>query len=148
MPRRPGDEDRLEATLYPRRRAPRRPLVVERWPRGARAAVVFTDHADRTDAAALRAVLFGHSDPRAEGSRGAGLLGRGLAVTRSFFVRPGPGTLADPETWRLASWLVGAGSEVALHSISERRDDREAVRAGLAGRPAPRPRPGSTTSPT
>ena len=130
-PRRPGDEDRLEATLYPLGPGVPVPLLVERWPRGARAAVVFTDHADRTDPAALRAVLFGHSDPRAEGSRGAGLLGRGLAITRSFFVWPGPGTLADPETWRLASWLVGAGSEVALHSISDGRDDREAIRAGL-----------------
>jgi hypothetical protein len=130
-PRRPGDEDRLEATLYALGPGVPVPLLVERWPRGARAAVVLTDHADRTDPAALRAVLFGHSDPRAEGSRGAGLLGRGLAITRSFFVWPGPGTLADPETWRLATWLVGAGSEVALHSITEARDDREAIRAGL-----------------
>jgi hypothetical protein len=130
-PRQPGDQDRLEATLYPLGPGVPVPLLVERWPRGARAAVVFTDHADRTDPAALRAVLFGHSDPRAEGSRGAGLLGRGLAITRSFFVWPGPGTLADPETWRLASWLAGAGSEVALHSISDARDDREAIRAGL-----------------
>jgi hypothetical protein len=129
--RRPGDEDRLEAVLWPVGPGRAMPIVVERWPRGARAAVVFTDHADRTDPAALRAVLFGHSDPRAEGSRGAGLLGRGLRITRSFFVWPGPGTLADPATWRLASWLVGAGSDVALHSISDLRDDREAIRAGL-----------------
>jgi len=130
-PRGPGDEDRLEVALWPVGRGQPLPLVVERWPRGARAAVVFTDHADRTDPAALRAVLFGHSDPRAEGSRGAGLLGRGLAITRSFFVWPGPGTLSDPETWRLASWIAGAGSEVALHSISDGRDDPEAIRAGL-----------------
>ncbi len=130
-PRRPGDEDRLEASLWPAGPGEALPLLVERWPRGARAAVVFTDHADRTDPAALRAVLFGHSDPRAEGSRGAGLVGRGLAITRSFFVWPGPGTLADEETWRLASWIVGAGGEVALHSISDARDDREAIRAGL-----------------
>lgn len=130
-PRRPGDEDRLEAALWPVGPGQPLPLLVERWPRGARAAVVITDHADRTDPAALRAVLFGHSDRRAEGSRGAGLLGRGLAITRSFFVWPGPGTLADPETWRLASWIAGAGSEVALHSISDGRDDREAIRAGL-----------------
>ena len=130
-PRLPGDEDLLEAALWPAGPGRALPLVVERWPRGARAAVIFTDHADRTDPAALRAVLFGHSDPRAEGSRGSGLLGRGLAITRSFFVWPGPGTLADPETWRLASWIAGAGSEVALHSISGGRDDREAIRAGL-----------------
>jgi hypothetical protein len=138
-PRLPGDEDRLEAALWPVGPGRPLPLVVERWPRGARAAVVFTDHADRTDPAALRAVLFGHSDPRAEGSRGAGLLGRGLHVTRSFFVWPGRGTLADPETWRLASWLAGTGSEVALHSISDLRDDPEAIRAGLEAAAALRP---------
>ena len=130
-PRRPGDEDRLEVSLWPTGPGQRLPLLVERWPRAARAAVVFTDHADRTESAALRAVLFGHSDPRAEGSRGAGLLGRGLAITRSFFVWPGPGTLADPEAWRLASWIAGAGGEVALHSISDGRDDNAAIRAGL-----------------
>jgi hypothetical protein len=130
-PRRTGDEDRLEAVLWPVGPGPSFPLVVERWAGGARAAVVFTDHADRTEPAALRAVLYGHSDPRAEGSRGAGLLGRGLRFTRSFFLWPGPGTLADPETWRLASRLVAAGSEVALHSISDLRDDRQAIRAGL-----------------
>ncbi len=115
---------------------------IDRLPRAARAAVVFTDHADRTESAALRAVLFGHSDPRAEGSRGAGLLGRGLAITRSFFVWPGPGTLADPEAWRLASWIAGAGGEVALHSISDGRDDNAAIRAGLeAAAPPGEPSP-------
>jgi hypothetical protein len=94
--------------------------------------VVLTDHADRTDPDALRAVLYGHSDPRAEGGRGAGVLGRGLAFTRSFFVRPGRGTLEDPETARLAARLVAEGSEVALHSVSDGRDDRPAVAAGLA----------------
>jgi hypothetical protein len=131
-PRRAGDEDRLVATLYPRRDGSAGPLVPLRWARGARAALVLTDHADRTDAGALRAVLFGHSDPRAEGARGAGLLGRGLAITRSFFVFGGPGTLEEPQVARLADWLVGSGSEVALHSVSDGRDDRDAVRAGLA----------------
>ena len=138
-PRRPGQLDRLEAALWPVGPGPAMPLTVERWPHGARAAVVITDHADRTDPAALRAVLFGHSDPRAEGSRGAGLLGRGLRVTRSFFVWPGPGTLADPETWRLASRLIADGSEVALHSISDLRDDRGAIQAGLAAAAPLRP---------
>jgi hypothetical protein len=131
-PRRAGEEDHLRATLYPRAAGDAGALVPQRWAQGARAAVVFTDHADRTDAGALRAVLYGHSDPRAEGGRGAGLLGRGLAITRSFFVTGGPGTLDDPATARLADQLVGAGSEVALHSVSDGRDDREAVRAGLA----------------
>jgi hypothetical protein len=94
--------------------------------------VVLTDHADRTDAGALRAVLYGHSDPRAEEGAGAGLLGRGLAITRTFFASGGPGTLEDQAVARLADRLVAAGSEVGLHSVSDRRDDRAAVRAGLA----------------
>jgi hypothetical protein len=107
-------------------------VIVERWPAGARGAVVVTDHADRTDPAALRAVLWGSSDPRAEGGVGAGLLGRGLRVTRTFFAhsRQG-GALDDPEIRLLARELEESGSEVALHSITPERDDRDAVRAGL-----------------
>jgi hypothetical protein len=131
-PRRAGQEDRLTATLYPRSPGDLGPLVPQRWARGARAAVVLTDHADRTEAGALRAVLYGHSDPRAEGSPGAGLLGRGLALTRTFFAVGGAGTLEEPAVAALADRLVAAGSEVGLHSVTERRDDRAAVRAGLA----------------
>jgi len=130
-PRRPGDVDHLAVTLYPRRPGSLGPLVPLRWARGAGAALVLTDHADRTSADALRAVLYGHSDARAEGSKGAGLLGRGLAITRSFFAYGGPGTLEDPEVAGLADALVAAGSEVAIHSVSEHRDGRETVRAGL-----------------
>ncbi|HEX9243520.1 MAG TPA: hypothetical protein VF875_13845, partial [Anaeromyxobacter sp.] len=131
--RAPGDEDLARATLYPAGTGgPLRPIVVERWPAGARAAVVFTDHADRTDPDALRAVLWGSSDPRAAGGAGAGLLGRGLRVTRTFFVHARQGSLDDPEIRHLADDLAGTGSEVALHSISPERDDRDAVREGLA----------------
>ena len=62
MRRRPGDELTARATLHPL--APGRevlPVLAERWEAGARGAVVFTDHADRTDPAALRAVLYGDS---------------------------------------------------------------------------------------
>jgi hypothetical protein len=128
-----GDADGLEATLYPLAREGRfLPVVVERWPAGARAAVVLTDHADRTDAAALRAVLWGSSDPRASGGVGAGLLGRGLKVTRTFFAHARTGALDDPEVRLLAEDLADSGSEVALHSITPERDGRAAVRAGLA----------------
>jgi len=139
-PRGAGDADAARVTLYPAGGGPFLPVVVERWPAGARAAVVFTDHADRTDPAALRAALWGSSDPRAEGGVGAGLLGRGLRVTRSFFVHsPRGGALDDPEIRLLADDLAGSGSEVALHSITPQRDDREAVRAGLAAAAAWRP---------
>lgn len=139
--RRPGDEDLARATLYPLSdAAPLRPVVVERWPAGARAAFVLTDHADRTDADALRAVLWGSSDPRAEGGVGAGVVGRGLRVTRTFFVHARQGGLDDPDVRLLATDLAEAGSEVALHSVTPERDDRDAVRAGLAAAARWRPR--------
>lgn len=137
----PGDEDLARATLYPfSEAAPLRPVVVERWPAGARAAFVLTDHADRTDADALRAVLWGSSDPRAQGGVGAGLLGRGLRVTRTFFVHARQGALDDPDVRLLAADLAAAGSEVALHSVTPERDDRAVVKAGLATAAAWRPR--------
>ncbi|BDG04852.1 proline dehydrogenase family protein [Anaeromyxobacter oryzae] len=132
-PRAPGEEDRLAAALYPvADRAPILPVIVERWPAGARAAVVFTDHADRTDPDALRAVLWGDSDPSAQGGVGAGFLGRGLRLTRSFFVHARRGGLDDGATRVLADDLAEAGSEVALHSITPDPDRRDEVRAGLA----------------
>jgi hypothetical protein len=135
-----GDADALRATLYPLAQEGRfLPIVVERWPAGARAAVVLTDHADRTDAAALRAVLWGSSDPRASGGVGAGLLGHGLKVTRTFFAHSRSGALDDPEVRLLADDLAVCGSEVALHSITPERDGRDAVRAGLTSAATWRP---------
>jgi hypothetical protein len=129
-PRAAGQEDRLEAQLFPvAEGAAFLPVVLERWPRGARAAVVFTDHADRTDADALRAVLWGDSDPEAHGA--GGFLGHGVALTRTFFVH-GRGGLEEPAVAALADDLLGHGSEVGLHSITAERDDLAAVRRGLA----------------
>ncbi len=107
------------------------PLFAERWPSGARAAVVFTDHADRTDPEALRALLHGDSRPlcRADGRRG--FLGHGVRLTKSLFLHARRGGLEDPETRALAEELLAAGSEVASHSVTGERDDREAVRAAL-----------------
>jgi hypothetical protein len=130
-PRRAGDVDRLSATLYevdPDRRA--RPVVIERWPAGARAAVVFTDHADRTDAEALEAILWGASG--ATGTPGRGFLGRGVRLTRSFFVHALAGALDDPGAAAGADELADGGSEVAIHSVTEGREAPEEVRAGLA----------------
>ena len=129
--RRPGDVDAARATLYPiAEGAPFLPVVVERWPGGARAAVVFTDHADRTDPDALRALLWGHS--RAGPGTGSGFLGRGVRLTKTFFAHDRRGGLDDPEIRPLADDLLACGSEVGLHSITGDRDDRDAVRAGLA----------------
>jgi hypothetical protein len=133
VPRRPGDVDRARAVLHTLSAgAGLLPVIPERWPAGARAAVVFTDHADRTDPPALRALLWGSSATEASGRPGAGFLGRGLRLTKTFFVHGPAGSLDDPEVPALASDLVEAGSEVALHSITPQRDDRTAVALGLA----------------
>ncbi len=128
----PGDELTARATLRPL--APGRevlPLLAERWEAGARAAVVFTDHADRTDPAALRAVLYGDSRLVCRAGAPLGFLGHGIRLTKSFFVHAGTGGLDEPETAVLAEALRAAGSEVASHSPGEGPDDREAVREAL-----------------
>ncbi len=108
------------------------PLRVVRGRGGARAAVVVTDHADRTDPIALRAILYGTSDPEAASYGQGGFIGHGLKITKTFFVRPGIGSLEDdPEARELADALVAAGSEVAPHSISPERDSRQVVIDGL-----------------
>jgi len=131
MPRHRGDEVRGGATLYLLGGAQGLPLVPERWPAGTRAAVVFTDHADRTDPEALRALLYGDSRPFSRPEGPGGFLGRGLRITKSFFVHARRGALDDPETAALARELRSAGSEVASHSPTPVADDRDAVRSAL-----------------
>lgn len=130
--RRAGDTVAGRVTLYPL--LPGRaalPLVVERWPAGARGAVVITDHADRTDPVALRALLHGDSRLVCRPGGPLGLLGHGLRMTKSFFLHARRGGLDEPETRQLALELLAAGSEVASHSPTGSADDREAVRAAL-----------------
>ena len=126
-----GERVRAHATLYALRDGRGAlPLVVERWPAGAKAALVFTDHADRTDPAALRAVLYGSSTGGGAAQRG--FIGRGLALTKTFFARGGVGTLADDESARqLADALAQSGSEVGNHSITAHADARERVQDAL-----------------
>lgn len=108
------------------------PVIVERWARGARAAVVFTDHADRTDPPALRAVLYGTSDREDPRYGRGGFTGNGIRLTKSFFARGGRGSLLDdPEAAALADELAATGSDVSPHSISPGRDARAAVEDGL-----------------
>ena len=131
LDRRPGESVSGRASLYLLLSGEFRPLVAERWPRGARAALVFTDHADRTDPLALRALLHGTSDPTSPAYGRGGLLGHGVRITRSFFVHAPRGGLDDPEIRPLARELLAAGSEVAVHSISGDPDDRTAVKRAL-----------------
>jgi len=109
------------------------PVIVERWARGARAAVVFTDHADRTDPQALTALLHGVSDRSAPGFGRGGFFGHRLKITKTFFLRPGLGTLEDPDARQLADELAAHGSEVGSHSITPRRDLRAEVMASIGG---------------
>ncbi len=126
-----GERVRAHATLYALHDGQGAlPLVLERWPAGARAAIVFTDHADRTDPAALRAVLYGSS--AGGGAAPRGFIGRGLALTKTFFARGGIGTLADDEATRhLADALAQSGSEIGNHSITAHADARERVQDAL-----------------
>ncbi|GEJ55862.1 hypothetical protein [Anaeromyxobacter diazotrophicus] len=132
--RRAGETVEARATLFALAPgAPAHPLVPERWPSGAQAAVVFTDHADRTDPAALRAVLYGSSAAPGPVPVRGGFIGHGVRLTKSFFVRARRGGLeTDPEARALAEALRAAGSEVASHSITGGPDDRAAVQGGLA----------------
>src|SRR5207248_7879212 len=88
-----GETLSAHATIYVTSHAAE-PLIVERWPDGARAAVVFTDHADRTDPLVLRALLYGSSDPKQPGYGSQGFFGHGLKITKSFFARAWKGGLA------------------------------------------------------
>lgn len=109
------------------------PAIVERWEAGARAAFVITDHADRTDPQALRAVLYGTSDTTVPDYGKRGFFGHGLKLTKTFFANGKRGTLDDdPESRALAAEIVAAGSEVGSHSITARKDTREIVEKGLA----------------
>lgn len=132
-PREPGARDGAVFQLLPLAAgAAQHPLVPERWPAPARAALVLTDHADRTDPAALRAVLLGYSDPGHPDLGRRGILGRGLRLTKSFFARDRRGGLLDdPEAAELGRRLQAAGSEVALHSPGTGPDERAAVATAL-----------------
>ena len=109
------------------------PVVVERWEAGAKAAFVITDHADRTDPQALRAILYGTSDKAAPDYGKRGFFGHGLKLTKTFFADGKRGTLdGDAEIRVLAAEIMAAGSEVGSHSITARKDSRESVEKGLA----------------
>lgn len=109
------------------------PLIVERWAKGAKAAFVLTDHADRTDPVALRAILYGTSDTKSADYGKKGFFGRGLSLTKTFFAHGSiHGTLnADAGARAAADEIVARGSEVGAHSITPLADLRESVRKAL-----------------
>lgn len=95
------------------------PPVPSRYPGGAEAAFVLTDHCDFDDTDALRRFLHGESVSR-------GWLGRGLRLTKGVFMhRSAPAdrepipTLEDQEYRALIQELHDDGSEIAPHAFSE-----------------------------
>jgi hypothetical protein len=112
--------------------------LLGRFPRGARAAVVFADHADQSSAAKLEALAFGATGAVAAGNLGPqypGLVNRGLSYTKSVFLRQVRGyarQLDSPEYRQLVQLLQRSGVELALHSPSGGPDPRAGLRRLLA----------------
>lgn len=104
------------------------PLRLSRLPRGYRAALSFTDHADQSSAEKLAVLLYGASDAN-PATTGRGFIGRGLGFTKSVFSLASPRTYAPqlesqpyfdtlfPALGRVPSF------DVASHSPSGFRDD-------------------------
>ncbi|HVO30605.1 MAG TPA: hypothetical protein VMV18_07710, partial [bacterium] len=129
----PGAALHGRATILLRDEHGAEPLILERWPGGYKAALVFTDHADRTDPAALRAVLYGTTDEKSDDYGKKGFFGHGLALTKTFFAHGSrTGCLQNDANARtLADEIVAHGSEVGSHSITQAPDTRDAVKKGL-----------------
>jgi hypothetical protein len=129
-PRRPGERAVLEATWVVGDAAPLRP---SRYPSGFAAALVFTDHADQSDAAKLEAFAFGRTGALAHGETGAGFVNHGLTYTKSVFlehVGDYAPQLDDPTYRTLVDTLQKDGVEIGVHSASGGPDTPGAV-AGL-----------------
>ena len=108
--------------------------LVARFPRGARAALVLTDHADQSNAPKLEALACGATGAVEAGRRGPqhpGLVNRGLAYTKSIFLRRVHGyaqQLESPAYRGLLERLQRGGVELAMHSVSGGPDRRERLR--------------------
>ncbi|MCA9668961.1 MAG: hypothetical protein KC503_25375 [Myxococcales bacterium] len=107
-----------------------------RYPRGYRAALVLTDHADQSRATTFEALAFGRTGAVAAGELGAkhaGLVNRGLGYTKTVFVeRRGPyAKQLDSPRYRALLAKVGRRVEIGLHSVTGRADDTARVEALL-----------------
>jgi hypothetical protein len=111
------------------------PLIKQRTPQGARAAIAITDHADQSSPDTLRALLYGSSDPHAPRYGRGGFFGHHLRLTKSLFydsAGAAPPQLDDPRVRELADEMVAHGSEVIPHSATPRADSREVTERALA----------------
>jgi hypothetical protein len=108
-------------------------LLPGRYPRGQRAALVFTDHADQSNLAKLEAIAYGETSAL-EGAR-HGLCGRGLGFTKTVFAGPARGydpQLEDPGYRALLERIGRAGVEIGLHSATGASDLPARTEAALA----------------
>lgn len=109
------------------------PPLLARWPEGRHAAIAIVDHADAGNAARMRAIAYGSSERDAVPSPGQtprGLLGHGLAITKTVF--DDPAQLQDPAFRAVIDQLHAGGSEIAPHSITEMTDEVSQIRASMA----------------
>lgn len=124
-PRRAGERTRHEAEIW---FGDLLPLRLQRLPRGYRAAVVFTSHADQSKVGTTRALLWGHSNPGAPAYGRSGMLGHGLSLTLSAFAEAGSNAdMSVPEYAALLAEAAAHGVEVCPHSVTSRPDDRDTV---------------------
>lgn len=113
------------------------PLRKLRYPRGYRAALAFTDHADQTSLERLGALMYGEwwaGRPVPGTPTGRGFAGRGLGLTKTLFHRTTEGyqpQLDQPEVRALVKALAAAGVDVGPHSVSAAPDDRDQTLEGL-----------------
>lgn len=96
--------------------------IASRFPQGAEAGLVLTDHCDFDDTDRLGVFLHGDG-------RGNGWIGRGLRLTKGVFASPvrfsdwpGVPTLEDARYRDLIRALHRDGSEIAPHAITESGD--------------------------
>jgi hypothetical protein len=114
------------------------PWLISRFPRGFRAAMVLTDHADQSTGPQLEAFAYGRTGAltRQEvGPANPGFVNRGLAYTKTIFLRQA-GTYAaqfeNPHYRLLLDRLRQQGVEIGLHSVTGGRDDPAQIEPLLA----------------
>jgi hypothetical protein len=124
-----GDRARMEVRFFVARLEG--PYLL-RFPRGFRAALAFTDHADQSSLPRLAALMYGDSTAPRDGH--AGFARHGLSMTKTVFYRtkaPYAPQLDDPAYRALVTRLMGDGIEVGTHSVSGKRDSRKELEEGL-----------------
>ncbi|MDP1823113.1 MAG: hypothetical protein Q8L48_07725 [Archangium sp.] len=130
-----GDRTTLGLQLMPQ--ALGVPLLL-RYPNGARAALVLTDHADQSNVTRLGALMYGKSTyqaPLAGRGGNRGFANRGLGLTKAVFAFTANGyakQMEDPRFLELLEALAADGIEIGSHSASGDPDSPQKTGEGLA----------------